>query len=96
MKCLPFLFVPVGLWALLITTSRGVLVRYDPMFVTDDNVITDAACTYSSGLRSATILVTGQPRGAECSRLLRFGSIPICQGEHYPTPGQCEENKSRE
>jgi hypothetical protein len=39
--------VVVGLvgWVYLITTSQGLLLRYDPLYVNESGVIQSAACT---------------------------------------------------
>jgi len=78
MKWRWLLVAPIIGWVSLVGTSRGLLIRYDPMFMNDSRVITDAACTYSSGLRTATVFVIGDPRGADCARLHKFGSISPC------------------
>jgi len=57
------------------------------MLVNENKVITDAACVYSSGLKTAIILITGDRAGAECN----FGSLPFCPAARELPPGSCQD-----
>ncbi len=77
--------------AYLFATSQGILVRNHAIFVNSDRVVTDAACTYSSGLRTETVLITGDPGGAACPPLYKFDSIATCRG--FGVPGTCQQRR---
>ena len=93
MKWLWLLSIPLAGWFFLIATSHGVLIRDDPMLVNENKVITDAACVYSSGLRTATILIIGDQAGAECNLVYKFGSLPFCQAAGELPPGSCQDTR---
>lgn len=42
------------------------LVRYDPLYVNDEAAVENLACSYSTGVRSATIFFIGYKHGADC------------------------------
>jgi hypothetical protein len=83
--------VVVGLvgWVYLITTSQGLLLRYDPLYVNEGGVIQSAACTYTSGIETMTVCVIDDPKGATCPHVYKFGSIPLCVNFRNPSPGVC-------
>jgi hypothetical protein len=67
-------------WLALVVTSHGLLIRHDPMArsASDSPFVQDIACTYSSGVRTVTVLSLGNTEAAECSQLYKFGSTPAC------------------
>jgi hypothetical protein len=72
------LAVPVALAAYFAGMFEGVLIRSNPMLVNERGIVQDAACTYSSGFETATVLIIGQAGGASCPWLYRYGSAAIC------------------
>ncbi|HWA47309.1 MAG TPA: hypothetical protein VG742_03500 [Dongiaceae bacterium] len=76
------LLVVLG-WLYLVIAGKGLLIRYDPMATSEaePRFVESVACTYSSGVRTETVLSLGHARDAECARLYKFGSVPPC-----PTP----------
>lgn len=80
-------------WVLLNATSHGVLIRSDPMLVNAKRIVTDAACVYTSGLRSATVFVIGQSTGAECRLFYEFGSLAPCPKASDLPPGSCQSSR---
>ncbi len=63
--------------------------RADPMYVADNDVIEDVACSYMTGLRSVTVFTIGDKYGASCPLFYRFGSAPPCPGRTNLPPGVC-------
>jgi hypothetical protein len=59
-------------WGALVISSYSILLREDPMYVNEANVMEDVACIYFTGLTFRTILITGRAEGAECQRLWSF------------------------
>jgi hypothetical protein len=67
----------------------GILIRPDPMWVGDNGVIEDMACDYATVLKTATVFIIGDKRGARCASFYRFGSIAPCVGATDLPPGAC-------
>ncbi len=67
----------------------AILIRADPMYADDDNIIENMACDYSSGLRIATVFIIGDKHGARCPSYYRFGTITPCVGTTDLPPGVC-------
>ena len=83
------LVIPVALRAYLAGMFEGVLIRSDPMFVNERGIVQDAACTYSSGFETATVLIIGEPGGASCEWHYRYGSAAVCDRSDLK-PGVCQ------
>jgi hypothetical protein len=66
------LLIVLAGWLALITSSYGLLIRADPMYLNPPNVIEDMACIYFTGVGTETVILTGQKKGATCQRLHRF------------------------
>jgi hypothetical protein len=89
---LGLLLIPAIAWLALVFTTRGVLIRYDPLLASDTepSFVESVACTYSSLIRTETVFSFGNRQNAECSPLYKFGSIPRCPSTIF-TPCVCEE-----
>ena len=57
-----------ALWLTLVASGYGILVRDDPMAVSDANIVTDAACTYFDGRRTETVFLHDKARTVWCPR----------------------------
>jgi hypothetical protein len=91
-KWFGLLLIPLIAWLTLALTSHGVLIRYDPLLAseTDPPFTESVACTYFSGIRTATVFSFGNTQDAECSRFYKLGSVPACPRTVF-SPFVCEE-----
>jgi hypothetical protein len=90
------LALPLLGWLALVVTSHGFLIRYDPMAgsETEPSIITDVACIYLTGTGIVTVFSLSNTKDAECSRLYKLGSLPVCPRE-VVRPSNCEDRRDR-
>jgi len=67
----------------------GILVGYGPLYANDEGAAENLACSYSTGVRSATIFFIGYKHGADCPRFYKFGSVAHCAGRTNLQDGVC-------